>query len=106
MQLGPTSTPMPHSEDPLLDLVIASENPSTDLESLSRLGHAALLAGETAAMTSTVTKPSINQSALGRLALGGLGLAVEPEQEPTVKEKNFFEESSGDDYIASTFKRQ
>lgn len=86
----------------MLALVIASENPATDSESLRRLGHAALLAGETAVTASVVTKTNVDQTVLGRLALGGLGLAVEPEPEPEVKkEKKFFEESSDDDYFAS-----
>ncbi|XP_031780916.1 uncharacterized protein LOC100118680 [Nasonia vitripennis] len=98
-ELGPASAPC--SADPLLELMLATEDPGSSEETLQRLAHSARIVGESA---TTSAKSDIDSSFLERLALGGLGLAAMPEQpdkpvEP--KKKQYLVESSDNDICAN-----
>ena len=88
------------SEDPLLDLIIATEESVCDEEKLHRLAHSARLVGESA----VTVKSDADSSFLERLALGGLGLAALPEmpsKPPEPRKKQYLVESSDNDICAS-----
>ncbi|KAJ8672700.1 hypothetical protein QAD02_003960 [Eretmocerus hayati] len=89
------------SEDPLLELAIAAEQAEPDEERLRRLAHSARLVGEAGSSgPDQGLNPDGEPSFLEKLALGGLGLGVMPEQpsQPAEPAKpRYFAESSDTD---------
>ena len=80
-------------DDPMLELVIASENPDCDSETLLRLANMALV--------KTDYDPVLSAGA-GLLAAANFGLIAEPAKlPPTPKKKQYLLESSDNEVFAS-----
>jgi hypothetical protein len=113
--MAPDSSPPPPPlatslvDDPLLDLLIATEDPVCDEETLLRLARYIRLVGEAPApVPAPAGRPraDIDPDFLGRLALENLehGAPLESTaKDPESPRRQYFVESSDNDVCASTY---